>query len=432
MFRQPESPTEKIEKIEKIHQEIQDKPIVDKTTIDKSPSTIGNGNTVCQNCQTTTTPLWRRDESGQILCNACGLFLKLHGRRRPISLKTDVIKSRNRSRNNSNRQHRQAKISAHTLHIPINHSPSFLPTLSPHQHQYHHQHHHHHNSTNNSDVDHLYLSPNLQAISTPSTVFSYPNSPILGPRYQHQHVYTHHHFAGTKSVPSSTAVSPGLPPTVNGSGLNNILPPPRALLESATNSPNLGPIVLPSISSLNTRSNSNKASSAPKVRSIKTPPTILTPQSRPHSPTIPNNTNYRRVLSEQLRPSSPPDGIDRIPPLRVRAVNNHATANTQPSSSTSTPIQLTSDKTTREQLISTNQVLHSRVTELELVNDMLQTRIQQLESSEQVARQSETALRQSELMLRNQVQELHRLVDELKRNSPDTTNIKRLKVSELI
>ncbi|KYK59381.1 GATA transcription factor AreB [Drechmeria coniospora] len=56
----------------------------------------GNGMPVCQNCTTSTTPLWRRDEFGSVLCNACGLFLKLHGRPRPISLKTDVIKSRNR------------------------------------------------------------------------------------------------------------------------------------------------------------------------------------------------------------------------------------------------------------------------------------------------------------------------------------------------
>lgn len=59
-------------------------------------ATNGTTQPTCQNCSTSTTPLWRRDEFGSVLCNACGLFLKLHGRPRPISLKTDVIKSRNR------------------------------------------------------------------------------------------------------------------------------------------------------------------------------------------------------------------------------------------------------------------------------------------------------------------------------------------------
>ncbi|KAL7315167.1 glutamine-repressible protein product regulator [Mucor circinelloides] len=55
-----------------------------------------NIQTQCYNCSTQTTPLWRRDPSGNPLCNACGLFLKLHGVVRPLSLKTDVIKKRNR------------------------------------------------------------------------------------------------------------------------------------------------------------------------------------------------------------------------------------------------------------------------------------------------------------------------------------------------
>lgn len=57
--------------------------------------------TICSNCNTTKTPLWRRDPEGQPLCNACGLFLKLHGVVRPLSLKTDVIKKRNRGGANS-------------------------------------------------------------------------------------------------------------------------------------------------------------------------------------------------------------------------------------------------------------------------------------------------------------------------------------------
>jgi hypothetical protein len=53
-------------------------------------------NTRCFNCDTTTTPLWRRDDDGNNICNACGLYYKLHNTHRPLSMKRAVIHRRKR------------------------------------------------------------------------------------------------------------------------------------------------------------------------------------------------------------------------------------------------------------------------------------------------------------------------------------------------
>lgn len=50
----------------------------------------------CANCQTTITPLWRRNDLGETICNACGLYYKLHGCHRPIKMKSGIIKRRKR------------------------------------------------------------------------------------------------------------------------------------------------------------------------------------------------------------------------------------------------------------------------------------------------------------------------------------------------
>ncbi|KAJ3394961.1 hypothetical protein HDU92_006426 [Lobulomyces angularis] len=58
------------------------------------PVKDSNGDTIvfCFNCSTKNTPLWRRD--------SCGNILKLHHEHRPLSLKTDTIRKRQRYPNN--------------------------------------------------------------------------------------------------------------------------------------------------------------------------------------------------------------------------------------------------------------------------------------------------------------------------------------------
>ncbi|KAL5273314.1 GATAe family protein [Megaselia abdita] len=50
----------------------------------------------CQNCQTTTTTLWRRNNDGNPVCNACGLYFKLHNLPRPMTMKKEGIQKRKR------------------------------------------------------------------------------------------------------------------------------------------------------------------------------------------------------------------------------------------------------------------------------------------------------------------------------------------------
>ncbi|XP_058123953.1 uncharacterized protein LOC131265677 isoform X2 [Anopheles coustani] len=50
----------------------------------------------CTNCGTTTTTIWRRNMRGEMVCNACGLYFKLHGVNRPHTMRRDTIHTRRR------------------------------------------------------------------------------------------------------------------------------------------------------------------------------------------------------------------------------------------------------------------------------------------------------------------------------------------------
>ena len=48
----------------------------------------------CSHCHTHTTSVWRRSKSGAQVCNACGVYARLRGKDRPMSLKRKKIKPR--------------------------------------------------------------------------------------------------------------------------------------------------------------------------------------------------------------------------------------------------------------------------------------------------------------------------------------------------
>ncbi|XP_072918037.1 transcription factor GATA-5 isoform X1 [Hemitrygon akajei] len=57
----------------------------------------------CTNCHTSTTTLWRRNAEGEPVCNACGLYMKLHGVPRPLAMKKESIQTRKRKPKNVNK-----------------------------------------------------------------------------------------------------------------------------------------------------------------------------------------------------------------------------------------------------------------------------------------------------------------------------------------
>jgi hypothetical protein len=73
-------------------QELIDADIDDGSSDDTSPGD-GTG-PECSHCHTRNTSVWRRNPDGQQVCNACGVYQRLRGVPRPLSLKRNKIKPR--------------------------------------------------------------------------------------------------------------------------------------------------------------------------------------------------------------------------------------------------------------------------------------------------------------------------------------------------
>ncbi|RXN10295.1 GATA-binding factor 1-A-like protein [Labeo rohita] len=76
--------------------------------------------TQCANCQTSTTTLWRRNSSGEPVCNACGLYFKLHNVNRPLTMKKEGIQTRNRKVSSKNRKGKKFSATEENLYFSKN------------------------------------------------------------------------------------------------------------------------------------------------------------------------------------------------------------------------------------------------------------------------------------------------------------------------
>jgi len=69
----------------------------DAAADDSSDESDGDGTgPECSHCRTHHTSVWRRSKTGAQLCNACGVYSRLRGRDRPLSLKRNRIKPRSK------------------------------------------------------------------------------------------------------------------------------------------------------------------------------------------------------------------------------------------------------------------------------------------------------------------------------------------------
>lgn len=83
-------------------QDVQAMPVAvvannDPTATSQQPQQQRNNPEIrCVNCHQTQTPLWRKNDRGQPICNACGLYAKLHNKDRPVTMRKSKIQRRRR------------------------------------------------------------------------------------------------------------------------------------------------------------------------------------------------------------------------------------------------------------------------------------------------------------------------------------------------
>ncbi|KAL3077382.1 hypothetical protein niasHT_035217 [Heterodera trifolii] len=96
------------------------------------PPKGGRQNLVCSNCDGSSTTLWRRNQHGEPVCNACGLYYKLHHINRPLTMRKEQLIVGLSSSSSSSKFELAPSVSAGASHYYIyEHPPPPQPQLVP-------------------------------------------------------------------------------------------------------------------------------------------------------------------------------------------------------------------------------------------------------------------------------------------------------------
>jgi GATA zinc finger len=145
--------------------------------------------TLCANCGTSTTPLWRKDEQGNPNCNACGLWRSLHGTARPVRMRMDHIRKRQRAEDK-----RPRKASGYQMESGRSAEDSGgMPSPAAIQQQ-------------QTPI----ATPGVGTPNTTSFTFSQPSTPLPGSPLAHQYPQQPQQQQQPHVVPSSTSTTDSL------------------------------------------------------------------------------------------------------------------------------------------------------------------------------------------------------------------------------
>ncbi|KAL3072324.1 hypothetical protein niasHT_034524 [Heterodera trifolii] len=95
------------------------------------PPKGGRQNLVCSNCDGSSTTLWRRNQHGEPVCNACGLYYKLHHINRPLTMRKEARKNANGGGSQKKSGKKQAEPLNNQLIVGLSSSSSAKFELAP-------------------------------------------------------------------------------------------------------------------------------------------------------------------------------------------------------------------------------------------------------------------------------------------------------------